>query len=406
MKKAPQGKKPKVLLLENINADAVKLLERSGFAVTSHSKAMSEAELVAALPGVSFLGIRSKTKVTEAALAVAQDLQAIGAFCIGTNQIDLPACTERGIAVFNAPYSNTRSVVELTLAEIVMLLRKTFDRSTDAHRGVWTKSSHGCYEVRGKKLGIVGYGNIGSQLSVLSEALGMRVGFYDIRERLALGNAEKFKSLDALLAWADIVTLHVDGRPENQDMMSRAQFAKMRAGSYFLNLSRGHVVDIDALASSLKRGHLAGASVDVFPSEPKGNDETFKTPLQGIPNVILTPHVGGSTEEAQYDIGQFVSGKLVDYRATGNTTLSVNFPAVQSQRQDGASRILHIHKNVPGMLAQINEILADRKINVVGQMLKTNERIGYVITDFEAKADPKLVDALQQIPHTISVRVC
>lgn len=403
MKSKKQQKR--ALLLENIHTDAVALLKKNGFAVTTHPKAMSETELTEAIKGVSYLGIRSKTKVTQAVLAAADALEVIGAFCIGTNQIDTEACTKQGIAVFNAPYSNTRSVVELVVGEMIMLLRKVTDKSRGAHEGVWDKSASGCYEIRGKKLGIVGYGNIGSQLSVVAEALGMQVGFFDIAEKLTLGNAQRFKSQKALLEWADIVTMHVDGRKENKHIIDAAAFKAMKKGSYFLNLSRGHVVDIDALAAALKKGHIAGAAVDVFPHEPSGNDESFKTPLQGLPNVILTPHVGGSTEEAQYSIGQYVATRFIEYRDNGMTPLSVNFPEIQMPRTPRSVRLVHVHKNVPGMLAHINQELAARKINVVGQSLKTNELIGYALTDFEGASSAALMDAMRAIPGTIAARL-
>lgn len=397
--------KKRVLLLENIHADARALLTEHGFHVESHQKAMSEQDLIRAIKGVSYLGIRSKTRVTQSVIDAADSLECIGAFCIGTNQIDLPACTKRGVAVFNAPYSNTRSVVELVIGEIIMLLRKAVDKSIDAHRGEWDKSANGCFEMRGKKLGIVGYGNIGSQLSVVAEALGMRVAFFDIAEKLALGNAQRMRSQKALLEWADIVTLHVDGRAENKNLIDATALKIMRKGSYLLNLSRGHVVDIEALATALRRGHIAGAAVDVFPSEPKGNDETFKSPLQGLPNVLLTPHVGGSTEEAQYNIGQYVGTRFIEYRDNGVTPLSVNFPDIQMQRTPRSTRIVHIHENMPGMLAHINKELAERKINVVGQSLKTNDTIGYAVTDFEGKGTEALLVSLKQIPGTIAARL-
>ncbi len=397
--------KKRVLLLENIHADARALLTEHGFHVESHQKAMSEPDLIRAIKGVSYLGIRSKTRVTQSVIDAADSLECIGAFCIGTNQIDLPACTKRGVAVFNAPYSNTRSVVELVIGEIIMLLRKTVDKSIDAHRGEWDKSANGCFEMRGKKLGIVGYGNIGSQLSVVAEALGMRVAFFDIAEKLALGNAQRMRSQKALLEWADIVTLHVDGRAENKNLIDATALKIMRKGSYLLNLSRGHVVDIEALATVLRRGHIAGAAVDVFPSEPKGNDETFKSPLQGLPNVLLTPHVGGSTEEAQYNIGQYVGTRFIEYRDNGVTPLSVNFPDIQMQRTPRSTRIVHIHENMPGMLAHINKELAERKINVVGQSLKTNDTIGYAVTDFEGKGTQELLASFKQIPGTIAARL-
>lgn len=395
----------RVLLLENIHSDAVALLKKQGFAVETYQKAMSETELIRAIRGITYLGIRSKTKVTKAVIDVADSLEAVGAFCIGTNQIDLSACTAKGVVVFNAPYSNTRSVVELVIGEIIMLLRKAADKSRDAHTGVWDKSSSGCYEMRGKKLGIVGYGNIGSQLSVVAEALGMQVAFFDIAEKLALGNAQRMRSQKALLEWADIVTMHVDGRAENKDLINAAALKHMKKGGYLLNLSRGHVVDIEALATALRRGHLRGAAVDVFPHEPRGNDEAFKSPLQGLANVILTPHVGGSTEEAQYSIGQYVSTRFIEYRNNGVTPLSVNFPDIQMPRLAHSTRIIHVHKNIPGLLARINQELAERKINVIGQSLKTNDTIGYAITDYEGKRSHELAAALTAINGTIATRL-
>lgn len=400
------SKKQKALLLENVHSEAAQILRDAGCIVETHAKALSEDDLIKALDGVSILGIRSKTQVTRRVLESAVQLHTIGAYCIGTNQIDLRTATERGIAVFNAPYSNTRSVVELALGEIIMLLRKTFHKSLSAHKGLWEKSSKECFEIRGKKLGIIGYGNIGSQLSVVAENLGMQVAFFDIQERLALGNARKMKSLKDVLAWADVVTMHVDGRPQNENLIGKAEFAYMKKGSYFLNLSRGHVVRIDALTQALTSGKIAGAAIDVFPHEPKGNDDVFKSPLQNIPNVILTPHVGGSTEEAQHAIGHYVSNKILAYSKTGDTMLSVNFPQVQNPQPLHSKRITHTHANVPGMLAQINDALARRKINVVGQALRTNDTIGYAVVDFEGAIDTQLLDELRAIPQTISVRIC
>lgn len=312
-----------VLLLENIHPEAVRAFSQAGWRVQTHTKAMSEDELIAALPGVQMLGIRSKTSVSRAVIESAKVLEAVGAFCIGTNHIDLAAATERGVAVFNAPYSNTRSVVELTLAEIIMLMRRATDASTAVHAGGWVKSATGCFEVRGKKLGILGYGNIGAQLSVVAEALGMQVAFYDIRERLALGNARKLGTLKELLAWSDVVTVHVDGRKENTHLIGTHELGLMKRGSYFINNARGHVVDVEALAASVQSGHLAGCAVDVFPHEPKGNEEKFVSPLQGLPNTILTPHIGGSTEEAQAHIGDFVANQLLSYMATGAKDMAV-----------------------------------------------------------------------------------
>lgn len=406
VKKQKKLSKPKVLLLENINSDAVKTFEDAGYQVVTHTKALSEQELIVAISDIAILGIRSKTKVTQSVIAAAPKLHAIGAFCIGTNQIDISACTAKGIAVFNAPYSNTRSVVELAIGEIIMLMRRTFPQSIEAHAGGWDKSSKGSYEIRGKKLGIIGYGNIGSQLSVVAEGLGMQVAFFDIQEKLALGNAKKMKTQKELLAWADVVTLHVDGRSENADLIDTPELKSMKKGAYLLNLSRGHVVVVEALAAALRSGALAGASVDVFPHEPKGNDEKFLSPLQGIPNVILTPHVGGSTEEAQLAIGQYVSAKLVSFSATGDSMLSVNFPQTNMPQQEKTARLIHIHANVPGMLAQINEVLAERKINVVGQSLRTNEKVGYAVVDFVGVCDTQLLADLSMIKGTIRVTHC
>jgi D-3-phosphoglycerate dehydrogenase len=397
--------KIEVLLLEAVHPLAISAFEREGFSVKTRNDALSEAELISAIKNVSLLGIRSKTKVTPKVLAAAPKLMGIGAFCIGTEQIALDDSAQRGVAVFNAPYSNTRSVVELAIGETIMLMRRVFESSSGLHAGRWTKSASGCFEIRGKKLGIVGYGNIGSQLSVLAEGLGMEVYYYDVVERLALGNARKCRTLDELLGIADVLTLHVDGRSSNRKLMSKAQFEKLKKGCIFLNLSRGHIVDIPALVHAIKSGTVAGAAIDVFPYEPLSNKEEFLSELRGLPNVILTPHIGGSTLEAQRNIGEHVAQRLMEYVNTGSSFGSVNFPNIQLPSFQKAHRLLHIHRNVPGILAQINGILADGKINILGQYLKTNEHIGYVITDVNKQYSEDIVGSLRKVPDTIKFRV-
>ena len=394
----------KALLLENIHPEATRILVDAGYEVDNRRGALGEDELIEALEGVDLLGIRSRTQVTEKVFAArAESLAAVGAFCIGTNQIDLEAGSRHGVACFNAPYSNTRSVVELAMAEIVVMARHLTDKNAQMHAGVWDKSAAGAHEVRGRTLGLVGYGNIGSQLSILAESWGMRVLFYDVVDKLALGNAKRVDSLDELLANAETISLHVDGRPENANFFGDDEFAKMRPRSLFLNLSRGFVVDTQALAAHLRSGHLAGAAVDVFQSEPKAAGEDFVHELQGIPNVILTPHVGGSTLEAQFDIGRFVAGKLIDYVNSGSTVMSVNLPAVQVQPQQGR-RVLHIHRNVPGVLARLTSVLSAHQANIAFQALSTNAEVGYVVTDVTS-AQPGLSRELAQIPDTIRSRV-
>ena len=397
--------KSKILLLENIHPDAGMIFKKSGHRPKAFKGGLSEQELAKFLKDVSVLGIRSKTRVTGEILKQARNLEAVGIFAIGADQIDLSTASDCGVAVFNAPYSNTRSVVELVLGEMIMLLRKTFDKSAKLHLGVWEKSAEGSFEARGKKLGIIGYGNIGSQLSVLAEALGMEVFYYDIAEKLALGNAKRCGSMEELLKKSNIVTLHVDGRKENKNLISEKEFKLMKAGAYLLNLSRGFVVDIPALVKYLKNGKIRGAAVDVFPKEPKNNNEKFKIQLQNLPNVILTPHVGGSTREAQKNIANYMATKLLNYLESGDTFLSLNFPNVQLPKVVDAHRFISIHKNVPGMLAKINSILAKHKINVEGQYLKTNEKIGYVITDVNKKYSKEVLKELANIPNTIKFRV-
>nr|WP_312127606.1 phosphoglycerate dehydrogenase [Brevundimonas sp.] len=395
----------KMLLLENVHPAAVERLEEAGYSVTTMKGALDEDDLIEAIKGVHVLGIRSKTTVTKRVLEHADRLMAVAAFCIGTNQIDLDACADKGVAVFNAPYSNTRSVVELALGMMIIMMRDVADKSRQMHQGIWNKSATGSREVRGKTLGIVGYGAIGSQLSVLAENLGMRVLFYDLNERLALGNARRVRKLDDLLAEADVVTLHVDGRKENANIFGREQFAKMKDGALFLNLARGHIVDVDALAEAVKSGKLGGASVDVFPEEPRTNADPFDSPLIGLDKVILTPHVGGSTEEAQEAIAEFAAERLLNYLNRGDTTFCVNLPNVQLSEVSRAHRLLHIHKNQPGVLAELNKGLSEAGLNILGQHLKTDERTGYVIIDVDRHYDLEAVKKLRHIPGTVKFRM-
>jgi D-3-phosphoglycerate dehydrogenase / 2-oxoglutarate reductase len=400
-----KNQKPKALLLENVHPDATARFRAAGYDVESLPQSLDDDALCQKLRRVSVLGIRSKTHVTPRVLSSAPDLIAVGAFCIGTDQIDLEASARHGVAVFNAPYSSTRSVVEIVLGEILLLARGVFAKSQKLHRGVWDKSATGSNEIRGKKLGIVGYGKIGSQLSILAESLGMEVYFHDLEVKLVLGNAKKCRSLSHLLSLADIVTLHVDGRAENRGLFGRARFRQMKPGAIFLNASRGFVVDDEALATSLKSGKIRAAALDVFAREPKDNHEKFTSPLQGIEQVILTPHIAGSTEEAQQDIGSFVSERIVDYARDGSTLYSVNFPNVQLPKIKNAHRLIHIHENIPGMLAQINHVFATHRANILGQYLKTTETIGYAITDIGTAYREKILGDLRGIPHTIKFRV-
>ena len=405
MKKLSYPKnKIKILLLEGIHENAKKALTEGGFDVELIATSLDETELCERIKNVSILGIRSKTNITKKVLEHANRLMAIGAFCIGTNQINLEEATKRGIAVFNAPYSNTRSVVELAIAEIIMLMRNLPDKIRGMHQGQWNKSATHSYEIRGKKLGIIGYGNIGSQLSVVAESMGMQVYYYDLEEKLALGNATPCNSLEELLQLADIISIHVDGRAENKNMIGEAEFATMKEGVIFINLGRGHVVDIPALKKYIDSGKVRGTAIDVYPKEPKSNNEPFESELIGSPNTILTPHIGGSTLEAQINIGSFVPNNLMKFINTGNTAGSVNFPQLQLPVLNG-HRLIHIHKNSPGLLAQLNQVLASRKINIVGQYLKTNETIGYVITDINKEYPKALLDDLKSIEGTIKVRV-
>lgn len=395
----------KVLLLENVHPIGVELLEKEGFTVEEYPAGLDEEELAEKIKGVSILGIRSKTQVTSKVLENADRLMAIGAFCIGTNQIDLEAAQEKGVAVFNAPFSNTRSVVELAIGEIIMLTRNIFDKAVLMHEGKWDKSASGSKEIRGKKLGIIGYGNIGAQLSVVAESIGLDVYYYDLEEKLALGNATKLDSLKELLQTSDIISLHVDGRPDNKNVIGETEFKLMKDGLIFINLSRGHVVDIQALKTNLESGKIKGCAVDVFPEEPKSNKDPFESELKGLPNTILTPHIGGSTEEAQENIGNFVPNRIMEYINTGTTTNSVNFPNLTLPRLQNAHRLIHIHKNVPGIIAKINQLFAKHEINIAGQYLKTNEKIGYVITDIDKAYSKDLIKELRAIDHTIKFRV-
>ena len=392
----------KVLLLENISGVAKMRFVEAGFEVESLPSALNEAQLREKLKGVVVLGIRSKTNITPAALENAPALLAVGAFCIGVDQIDRTACSQRGIAVFNDPHSNSRSVAELALGEIIMLLRRTFAASTELHRGTWNKSAVGCHEVRGLVLGIVGYGRIGSQLSDLAEAVGMRVIFSDVTDVLARGNAKRH-SFEEVLQQADVVTLHVDGKPRNRNLFGKEEFQLMKPGAYFLNLSRGFVVDHEALAGCTRSGRISGSAIDVFPNEPEGKGP-FASSLQELPNVILTPHIGGSTEEAQQNIGQFVSSRLLDYLRSGNSMLSVNLPHCQLEHDPNSYRLTHIHQNMPGMLFAVNEVLARRGINIERQVLDTRGDLGYAIYDINRACDQPLLAELERIPHTVRVR--
>jgi len=397
----------KFLFLEGIHANATEALERDGYpAVKNQAKSLAGDALKAALKDIHFLGIRSRTEVTEEMLAAAPKLTAIGCFCIGTNQVDLAAAARRGIPVFNAPYSNTRSVAELVLGEIIMLLRGIPEKNALVHRGGWTKSAVGSVEVRNKTLGIVGYGHIGTQIGILAEQLGMRVLFHDIAGKLPLGNARAMPTLKALLADSDVVTLHVPETPQTRHLIGREQLALMKPGAHLINAARGTVVDIEALAGALESEHLAGAAIDVFPVEPKGNDEEFLSPLRRFENVILTPHIGGSTIEAQANIGTEVADKLIRYSNNGSTVTAVNFPEVTlPEHGRGKSRLLHIHRNIPGVLASINERFSRHAINISAQYLQTNEHIGYCVMDVDAAASEVAIDELQSVPGTIRARL-
>ena len=398
--------KIKILLLEGVHSSAVQTFTKAGYSnVELLAHALEGDELKAKIADVHFVGVRSRTQLTREVLEAAKKLVGIGCFCIGTNQVDLIAAQEKGIVVFNAPYSNTRSVAELVLAEAILLLRGIPEKNAVAHRGGWLKSADNAFEISGKTLGIVGYGSIGTQLSVLAEGLGMHVLFHDVVAKLPLGNAHRAASLDDLLSRSDIVTLHVPELPSTQWMMGEKEFAAMKPGSIFINAARGTVVVIDELAKALKSGKLLGAAVDVFPVEPKSNKDEFISPLRGLDNVILTPHIGGSTMEAQANIGLEVADKLVRYSDNGTTISAVNFPEVALPEHPGQNRILHVHHNVPGVLSAINQVFAENGINVAGQYLRTHEKLGYVVIDLEPGSSALALEKLAQVPGTVRCRV-
>ncbi len=395
-----------ILFLENISDRAVEKFKDNGYAsVTKLTKALPEDQLIEAIKDVHLLGIRSKTQITSKVLAAAEKLMAIGCFCIGVNQVDLHEATKKGIVVFNAPYSNTRSVAELVIGLAIMLIRRIPDKNKAAHEGIWMKDAKGSFELRGKTLGIIGYGNIGAQVSVLAEAFGMKVTFYDIETKLPLGNAVSCKSIDELLTESDVISLHVPETEQTKNLINKDNLSFCKKNALLINYSRGHVVEIDALAEALQQGKLGGAAIDVFPVEPEKNGQPFATPLQNLSNVILTPHIGGSTEEAQENIGDDVSVKLFNYLESGITNGSHTVPAITLPLVHGAHRILHIHNNVPGVLSAINKTLADNHINIVGQYLKTNEEIGYVVLDINKELSGQAVDLLKQVNETIKVRM-
>ena len=397
--------KIKVLLLEKVDKTAKTLFEKEGYSVETYEGSYNENELIKKIENVSILGIRSKTTITPKIVAAANRLLCIGAFCIGSNQINLTECAKSGIIVFNAPYSNTRSVVEIVIGQIINLTRKIIIKSNQMHKGIWKKDSIGSYEIRNKTIGIIGYGNIGSQLSVLCEAIGLKVIYYDIIDKLSIGNAKKSESLEYLLKNSDIVTLHVDGRKENTNLISSKEFDLMKKGSILVNYSRGNVVNIDALRDNIKNNKLMGAAIDVFPKEPLNNKEKFFCDLIGLDNVILSPHIGGSTKEAQKNIGNYVPDKIIDYINTGNTSNSINFPQLSLPKQKDAHRLIHIHRNETGVMLKINKIISDYNINIKGQYLKTLNDIGYVITDIDRKYNNEVVNSLKEIAATIKLRV-
>lgn len=398
--------KIKFLLLEGVHPSARATLQQSGYSnIEEHKKALPLEELKVAIANTHFVGIRSRTQLTQEVFDAAKKLVAVGCFCIGSNQVELDAATRRGITVFNAPFSNTRSVAELVLAEAILLLRGVPSKNAAAHRGEWQKTAANAFEIRGKKLGIIGYGNIGMQLGVIAEGLGMQVQFYDTSNKLPLGNARQVPSLNQLLASSDVVSLHVPESPATQNLIGAAQLAQMPAGSILINASRGTVVDIDALADALQSGALGGAGVDVFPLEPRSNDDEFMSPLRRFDNTFLTPHIGGSTTEAQENIGMEVAEKLARYSDTGTTTSSLNFPEVALPEHAGSHRLLHIHRNVPGVLSAINSVFSENRINVSAQFLQTNDQVGYVVIDIDAEYSDMALKKLAAIDGTIRSRV-
>ena len=398
--------KIRIVFLESISDVAVRNFKENGYTqIEKYSKAWPESELLREIPSIHILGIRSKTRLSAEVLNAARKLQAVGCFCIGVNQVDLPGATRNGIAVFNAPYSNTRSVAELVIGSSIMLIRRIPDKNRAAHEGTWMKDASGSYELRGKTIGIIGYGNIGSQVSVLAESLGMKVLFYDVETRLPLGNAEDARSLRELLKRSDIVTLHIPQTLETKNLVNRQLLKNFKKGAILINYARGEVVDLEALRDAIREGRIGGAAVDVFPFEPEKNGDSFSSPLQDCPNVILTPHIGGSTEEAQQNIGQDVSAKLFNFLEKGITNGSHTVPALSLPPQEGTHRILHIHKNVPGVLSAINTQLSKNKINILAQYLKTNDAIGYVVLDVDKQISARALQLLREVDETIRVRM-
>ena len=398
--------KIKVLFLENISEKAVQYFKHQGYTdVKKVAAALSEEELIKVIKDVHILGIRSKTFISKKVLDSAKKLQAIGCFCIGTNQVDMKACKQKGVAVFNAPYSNTRSVAELVIGSSIMLIRKIIDKNKSAHEGIWNKEAKGSFELRGKTIGLIGYGNIGMQTSIMAEAMGMKVKFYDVETKLPLGNAISVKSIKELVSTSDIISLHVPETSQTKNLISKEVIKQIKQGAILINYARGEVVDLDALADAIKNKQISGAAIDVYPWEPEKNSDKFETPLQGLSNVLLTPHIGGSTEEAQENIGEDVSIKLYQYLERGISNGSHSIPAISLPPVDGAHRILHIHNNVPGVLSAINTVMSKNKINIVGQYLKTNDEIGYVVLDVDSKLSKQAIDLLRDVKETIRVRL-
>ena len=398
--------KIKIVFFENISDAAIKVFKDAGYVdIKKFSGALPEEQLIQEVKDAHMIGIRSKTMITEKVLQHAKKLQAIGCFCIGTNQVNLSAARKKGVVVFNAPYSNTRSVAELIIGASIMLIRKILDKNKAAHEGVWNKEAKGSFELRGKTLGIIGYGNIGSQVSILAEAMGMKILFYDVVTKLPLGNAVSRKSLKELVSKSDIITLHIPETSHTKNLINKSLLKQFKKGSILLNYARGEVVDLNALKLSLESGHLAGAGIDVFPWEPEKNGDRFESPLQGLSNVLLTPHIGGSTEEAQLNIGEDVSAKMLNYLETGATTGSHTVPELSLPHQEKTHRILHIHNNIPGVLSEINSSLSDHKINILGQYLKTNDEIGYVVLDIDTKLSKSAVELLKKVKGAIKVRL-
>ena len=397
--------KIKVLLLEKIDTIAKSIFEKEGYEIKTFDTSFNEKELSEKIKDISILGIRSKTIITKKVLQSANRLLSIGAYCIGTNLINLKECQKKGVIVFNAPYSNTRSVVEIVIAQIIILMRNIIIKSNQMHKGIWKKDSINSYEIRNKTLGIIGYGNIGSQLSVIAESLGLKVIYYDILDKLSIGNAKRYDSMKKLLKECDILSIHVDGREENTNLIGDKEINLMKKGAILINYSRGNIVNINSLKRNLKNNKLLGAAIDVFPKEPLSNKEKFKSELIGLNNIILSPHIGGSTKEAQKNIGSFVPQKIIEYINSGNSSNSVNFPNLSLPKQKEAHRFIHIHKNEPGIMLKINKILSDYNINIVGQYLKTNESIGYVITDINNEYNKQVIQSLRKIHGTIRLRV-